>query len=247
MALVVFFLFFNGVLIAAFLHQRWRHFRDPAAHPLPRRLTAAQLYSFGFRQLFIVGFLALTWYDGAWTTASVGIDTGPGQLMSSILAGEVGFLGLMLAYALLMFVFRKVPMMRAAASRGNLSVWPRTLRHKILAGIFIMVFNPFTEELVMRGILIHQWTLLLGSATIPIIVGFMLNALLHAYQGWRMQLWHSMFFIVVVYLLFNWGLVAAITAHVFGDVAPILTLRRELRRVRAHRRSLRLARGAQAA
>ena len=51
--------------------------------------------------------------------------------------------------------------MRLAAVRGNLRVWPRKRSLKIVATIFFVVFNPFTEELVMRGILIHQWGLLL--------------------------------------------------------------------------------------
>ncbi len=84
--------------------------------------------------------------------------------------------------------------MRLAAVRGNLRVWPRQRSLKIVATIFFVVFNPFTEELVMRGILIHQWGLLLGSPAVPIVVGLVLNSLLHWYQGWRMQLWHALFF-----------------------------------------------------
>jgi membrane protease YdiL (CAAX protease family) len=138
--------------------------------------------------------------------------------------------------------------MRLAAARGNLSVWPRRRSHKIFAAVFIMGFNPFTEELVMRGILIHQWGLLLGSAVIPVIVGLVLNALLHGYQGWRMQPWHAMYFATSVALLYSpWGLIAAVTAHVLGDVLPFVHLRRNLQRARAAARTARVARAAEVA
>lgn len=241
------FLAFNVLLIAGFLRQRWRYAHDPDAPPLPRRLTGKRVRAFAIRQLLLVGVLAITWVTGDWTAGSVGIDTRSALWIESIVAGETGFLTLMLVYALLLFVSRRQLTMQRAAARGNLFVWPRKRSHKIVAGIFIMGFNPFTEELVMRGVLIHQWSLILGSTVIPIIVGFVLNSLLHWYQGWRMQLWHALYFAMAVYLLYWWGLIAAITAHVFGDAMPILTLRRSLRRIRATQRAARAARAAQAA
>ncbi len=136
---------------------------------------------------------------------------------------------------------RTLGRMRLVAIRGNLRVWPRDRAGKQFAMLFIMVFNPFTEELVMRGILIHQWGLMLGSPAIPIAIGLLLNGALHWYQGWRMQLWHAMFFCIAVILLYSpWGLAAAITAHVFGDVMPFVRLRRQLLRARATRRALRV-------
>ncbi|HEX5162374.1 MAG TPA: CPBP family glutamic-type intramembrane protease [Steroidobacteraceae bacterium] len=245
MALVVFFLAFNVLLVARCLRQEWRQANDPDAPPAPRRMTPDNLRAFGIRQVLLVAVLAFTFLQGSWTLESVGLLP-PMMWLSSILVGEIAFLGLVLAYAGLLFVARRIPAMRAAATRGNLRAWPRKRSHKILAAIFIMVFNPFTEELVMRGILVHHWSLLLGSAVVPVVVGFVLNAALHWYQGWRMQLWHAMYYCLAVYLLFNWDLGAAITAHVFGDVIPFLTLRRELRRVRAARRAARAARARQA-
>jgi hypothetical protein len=210
-------------------------------------MTGEQVYTFGARQLMLVGVLAFGYANGAWTTESVGIRS-PQLWMESILAGELAFLGLMVAHHLLLLATGQMLTMRLAAARGNLYAWPRRRSHKIVAGIFIMAFNPFTEELVMRGILIHQWGLLMGSAAIPIVVGFVLNSLLHWYQGWRMQLWHALYFGVAVGLLYSkWGLLAAITAHVFGDVVPFLVLRRNLLRARAAQRAARAARNSQAA
>src|SRR5688572_14329269 len=242
MALVVFFLAFNCLLVTRFLHGHWQRARDPDAHPLARRLPASAVIGFGVRQLVLVAVLAYSWRVGAWDAASVGVHR-PDLWMESILAGELAFLGLMIGYTLLLRLAGRVPAMRLAAIRGNLRVWPRQRSLKILAAFFFVVFTPFTEELVMRGILIHQWGLLLGSPVLPIVVGLLLNSLLHWYQGWRMQFWHALFFAVAVSLLYSpWGLVAAITAHVFGDLAPVISLRRQLLRARAEQRTARAAR-----
>lgn len=242
MALVVLMLCFNCLLVARFLRGQWRHARDPQSHPLARRLPGSAVISFGVRQLVLVAVLAYTWHAGAWDAASVGVHH-PDLWMESVLAGEIGFLALIVGYSLLLWLGRRIPAMRLAAVRGNLRIWPRTRALKIVATIFFVVFNPFTEELVMRGILIHQWGLLLGSPALPIVVGFALNSLLHGYQGWRMQFWHALFFAVAVGLLYSrWGLIAAITAHVFGDLAPVISLRRQLLRARNEQRKARAAR-----
>ena len=246
MTLVVFFLVFNCLLVGAYFHYRRQH-AAPGAEPVPKRMTGEQLYAFGTRQLMLVTVLAFSYANGAWTTESVGVHS-PQLWLESILVGELAFLGLMAAHHLLLLATGQLQTVLLAAARGNLYAWPRRRSHKIYAGIFIMVFNPFTEELVMRGILIHQWALHMGSAVIPIAVGFVLNSLLHWYQGWRVQLWHALYFAVAVCLLYSkWGLVAAITAHVFGDVLPFVVLRRNLLRARAGRRAARAARAAEAA
>jgi hypothetical protein len=242
MLLVAVFLAFNLVLVATHFRATWKRRRDPAAAPAPRRMTAATLRAFGLRQVLLVAMLAVGYALGGWDAKSVGIAF-PAELwelsLISVLVGELGFLALALAYALLTFVAGRFETMRLAATRGNLLAWPRRRSHKWWAGLFIMGFNPFTEELVMRGILIHQWGLYLGSPAIPIAVGFLLNSALHWYQGWRMQLWHAMFFALAVTLLYQWDLVAAITAHVLGDVAPFIAMKRNLKRARSARREAR--------
>jgi len=210
--------------------------------PPPNRLTHAQLRLFGGRQLLFVAVLLVTFQTGSWTAASVGI---PAQIRwpDTILAGELGFLAVLVGNLLLMLALRRLGPMRLVAARGNLRVWPRGRIAKWFAALFIMVFNPFVEELVMRGVLIHHWGLMLGSPVLPIVVGFVLNGALHWYQGWRMQAWHAMYFAVAVWLLFSpWGLPAAMAAHVLGDVLPILLLKRNLKAAHnARRRALRKA------
>jgi membrane protease YdiL (CAAX protease family) len=237
MSVVLFFLAFNLALVAGYVQTQWRRARMSTPEPEPRRLSDAHLRSFGIRQLAFTLILWLTYLRGDWTPESVGINASTFWL-EAILAGEVGYFAILLVHSGLMWAAGRFGAMRLTAARGNLRVWPRGRRQKWLAALFIMVFNPFTEELVMRGILIHQWGLILGSAVAPIVIGFLLNGALHWYQGWRMQLWHALFFAMAVTLLYSpWGLTAAFAAHVLGDVLPTVHIRRNLLAARKARRT----------
>lgn len=99
-----------------------------------------------------------------------------------------------------------------------------------------LLLNPVTEELLMRGSLIHQLGLMLHLWLVPIAVGFVLNAVLHFYQGWWAQVSHVLFFSLVLGLLYSpMGLAGAIVEHAIADVFPILTLRYQAWRVRRER------------
>jgi hypothetical protein len=227
MGFVLFFLVYN-VLLAARVATRQQ--------PIPRRLSIVSLRNFGIRQLLFSVVLYLGFLSHGVSAAALGI---PARIhwLDTILAGEVGFLVALVANLLLMLALRRLGPMQLVAARGNLRIWPRGRVAKWFAALFIMGFNPFVEELVMRGVLIHQWALLIGSPVMPILVGFVLNGALHWYQGRRMQAWHAMYFGVAVCLLYSpWGLPAAIVAHVLGDVLPVVLLKRNLSAARAARR-----------
>jgi membrane protease YdiL (CAAX protease family) len=233
MGFVLFFLVYNSALAVRVALRRG---------PLPHRLPNASLIGFAARQVAFVVVLYLGFLSHGLTAASVGI---PEHIAwpETILAGELGFLAVLVANLLMMLALRRLGRMRLAAARGNLRVWPRGRAAKWFAAFFIMVVNPFVEELVMRGVLIHLWGELLGSPVLPIAVGCVLNGALHWYQGWRMQAWHAMYFTVAVWLLYSpWGLPAAMAAHVLGDVLPIVLLRRNLKAAHdARRRAMRRA------
>jgi hypothetical protein len=210
--------------------------RDPLP---PRRMTNATLIAFAVMQLTFVAVLLVGFFTRAWTPATLGIsDERP--VIEQVLAGEIAFLAVIIAWGAAVFAAGKLGSARKHASRANLGIWPRGRAQKWAAGLLIMAMNPFTEELAMRGVLIHHWALDLGSPAWPIATGFVLNALLHLYQGWRLQLWHALYFVVAVTLLYSpWGLGAAIVAHVLGDVVPIVTLRRNLSLTRKRARKAR--------
>ncbi|MBC8026631.1 MAG: CPBP family intramembrane metalloprotease [Steroidobacteraceae bacterium] len=244
--LIAFFLVACVALVAEDQYRRWRQRRNPAAATRFRRMNAARLWRFGAQILF-AAVLVAAWKMGAWSLASIGIHH-PERWLDSILVGELGFVMMIVGHSLVLFATRNLPQVRTAGARANARLWPRTAGLKVLTILFICAMNPFIEEIVMRGILIHQWGLALGSPVLPIAVGFVLNALLHLYQGWRLQLWHALFFAMAVTLLYSpYGLTAAIVAHIFGDSLPFLFLRRNLRRARAARIAQRPAKSSTAA
>ena len=242
MTYVVIFLTGMALVAARQVRLFWRRLRGRPVERPPRRLSNRQLASFALMQ-FAFAVLLVAGHGNGWTFESVGLRGLGANGAFTLLAGELAFFVLVIIYFVLVKVAGRCLRMYRAANVANLSIWPRGRAQKWLAGILIMGFNPFTEELVMRGILIHQWGALLGSPLLPIVVGALLNGALHLYQGWRLQLWHALFFTMAVALLYSpWGLGAAITAHVFGDVIPIVTLRRNQRRLRNRRRNERMIR-----
>jgi membrane protease YdiL (CAAX protease family) len=242
MTWVTLFLAVVTLLAGRQVYEFWRRMRGHQAASRPRRLPADKLASIAIVQVALTAWLIAT-YGHLWTFASVGLRPLIPFDGYMILAGELGFLAVILVNLVVLKLTRAFTRLYREGNRANLSIWPREGWAKWLAGILIMGFNPFTEELVMRGILIHQWGELLGSPVVPIIVGALLNGALHLYQGWRLQLWHALFFTMAVALLYSpWGLGAAITAHVFGDVLPIVTLRRNQRRLRSRCRNERMIR-----
>jgi hypothetical protein len=216
----------------------WRHAQRPPT-PAPRRPAPAQVWRIASLQVAAVIALFVLYLRGDWNSASVGFVATNSVLdvLYTILAGEIGFMAVVLSHLAAFALIGRLNVMRQLAARINLALWPRRPRERWVFAVAVMIVNPVTEELILRGVLVYQWGLLLGSPVVPILVAFVLNALLHAYQGWRMQVWHALFFCVAVTLLYSpWGLAAAITAHVFGDVMPFLHMRRNLQKVRAHAR-----------
>ncbi len=149
-------------------------------------------------------------------------------------AGFAAYLALAAGYGAASCWLGVEPALHKASMRANARAWPRARSAKLTALVAIAVVNPVIEELLMRGLLVHQWSLLLGSAQIPIAAGLLFNTGLHAYQGWRVQAWHALFFAPAVALLFSpLGLAGGIGAHFAGDTVPLFTLRRRIRRRRS--------------
>jgi hypothetical protein len=98
------------------------------------------------------------------------------------------------------------------------------------------------EELLFRGVLVYQTSLVLGSAWLPIAAGLAATIGNHWYQGRQAMLFHIPFFAIVVALLFSpLGLAGAIGFHVAGDVLPMFWFRQQLRQFRERHRRVRIA------
>jgi membrane protease YdiL (CAAX protease family) len=97
--------------------------------------------------------------------------------------------------------------------------------------VSVCVLNPLNEELIYRGVLIFAFGNLIGDFTIVIPAAFLLNLVVHLYQGVGTLLFHALFFLTAVAILFSpLGLLGAVSFHFAGDLIPIATFPVQLRR-----------------
>jgi membrane protease YdiL (CAAX protease family) len=114
---------------------------------------------------------------------------------------------------------------------------------KPVAAVAICVLAPVTEELLFRGILVHQLALASGSIAPALAVGLVVNVACHFYQGpWQIPTHAALFALNAVLLFSPLGLIGAIGAHVALNVLVSATLRRQQRRYHARRRQRAIAR-----
>jgi len=118
------------------------------------------------------------------------------------------------------------------------SIYPRDRRQKFYFAIGVYVLNPVIEELMFRGVLVHQFSLAIGAHGLPIAIGLAANLGNHAYQGRTAITTHLPFYLIAVGLLYSpAGLTGAIGFHIAGDIFPFVLLKRDLRAyVARHRR-----------
>jgi len=149
------------------------------------------------------------------------------------------------AYGLLLTLFRVKERLRnrdlpglRATLRGNRVIIPRDQR-LLPAIVAALLINPFAEEFLLRGVLVHLVGTLTGWWIPAVAGGLVVTVILHAYQGRAMIAWHTAFYLAAVGLLFSdAGLWGAFGLHFAGDIVPLLLVRgtfSRLRRLRAER------------
>ena len=118
-------------------------------------------------------------------------------------------------------------------------LWPRKRAERASFYVAVCVLNPITEEMMFRGILIHQVGYLYGSIASALIIGLAVDLGLHLYQGCWALFTHIPFFILTILILYSpFGIVGAIGLHTAADLWPILSMKHSLGRYRLRRRQL---------
>lgn len=127
----------------------------------------------------------------------------------------------------------------AEAYAGARSLWPRSARKQNMLRA-VLTINPFTEELVYRGVLVYYAGNLFERPITFIVVGLAVCLLAHVYQGLRMLWFHFGFYFLAIVLLFSpLGIVGAFGAHLAGDYYPLTKFREQMNAYRSERRRLR--------
>jgi hypothetical protein len=185
--------------------------------PRPSTISAAMLLAWQFLLTFT---LVYTYNEGGWNAELVGIRSELSP-WPSFGAGIGAYFVLTIPFGL---ALRWLGIAQGHAALSFLvvrSFWPRSSVGRVLSTVASCVFNPITEELVYRGILVMLLGRLVHSQALAILVGLVLNLLAHSYQGARALPFHALFYFMVVLFVYSpLGLVGAFGAHFAGDLVP---------------------------
>jgi membrane protease YdiL (CAAX protease family) len=227
--------------------QRYRATRTaahqtPAGRPKLRRQGGAAGHAMLRSQLIFAAIIAFT-AGSHWNMKSVGLVS-EWSIASSFGVGVVAYA----AFALLLTCLVKATGRLAAVEDNNVRVmawlWPRSRPQKASALVGVCLLNPFIEEFMYRGVLVHQLAYAADALPLALALGLVVNLANHAYQGPLAMTSHLPMYLITTALLYSpTGLWGAFGFHFAGDLAPVKLLPRSLERYRArHRREARPAR-----
>ncbi len=210
-----------------------RAWRQRPAGAAPRRARRPDdRWAAGLIQQRVVELSALWsgWMDHGWTLAGVGLAPAV-PAPAAVLAGVGLYLPVLVLVGL--------AVRRWGAERDTvvacLGLWPRSRLGKAVT-LLGLTINPFTEEVIARGLLVFA----LSSRTGPVAavsLGLVLCLGTHLYQGARVLPFHALMYGLFVGLTFSpLGLWGAIGLHLAADLMPWLLLGDALERDRAARR-----------
>jgi membrane protease YdiL (CAAX protease family) len=205
-----------------------RHSRAPL-----RRPTTAIGTVFFRNQVILLLVLFVFLRNDSWTWQSVGFK----QEMPWMVAFAMGVTAYVALISLLTVLVRLQGTFEEQADHTLVNmahIWPRQPAQKMAMILAACLINPVTEELIYRGILVHQLSIAVSNYELPILVGLLVSLGNHAYQGRRSVLLHATFYFVAVGLLFSpAGLMGAIGMHYAGDFVPFASISRGLKSYRA--------------
>lgn len=210
-----------------------------AARAKPRRRTARATLT----HYAIMSLLLWALYSGhAWTRRSVGISRHDSLAVSAI-AGLLIFWALLGLYGVAVQLLNLRESERRANLRIGFGMLPTNARARCIVIAVVCLVNPIVEELIFRGLLVHQSAALYGNLPRALLLGALVNATNHAYQGFRSVPFHLLVYSATVGLMYSrYGLIASIAFHYAGDAVPLLSLQDRLRDYRGARRIARRTR-----
>jgi len=221
--------------LAAVLFLRRRRARRAGSERKWRRFGPALLIYAGWVIALFVGYRG-----GAFTAESVGAST----RVPALVAFATGFGEYFLfqyLWAAGLGVLGLSERVWVAVLRANAAAQPRHRLERIGVALLVMFVNPVTEELMTRGLLVHQLALSVPTG-LAIALGAVVNAIHHAYQGWTLAPVHLLFYAATIALLYSpLGLFGAIGFHFAADAMSVVGQRKSLRAYRELRRQQRKA------
>ncbi|NNE68037.1 MAG: CPBP family intramembrane metalloprotease [Pyrinomonadaceae bacterium] len=108
-------------------------------------------------------------------------------------------------------------------------IWPRNPEQKLAAFAGVCIMNPFTEEVLFRGVLVFLLGEYTGNFILAAVIGLLLSLAAHMYQGgWSIPFQLVFHATAVLIVLSPLGLVACIGFHFAGDLVPVMLLKKSM-------------------
>ncbi|MBN3884815.1 MAG: CPBP family intramembrane metalloprotease [Nostoc sp. JL34] len=200
--------------------------------------------SFGFlilwNQISLISFFSITYILG-WDAPSVGLkfETLP---VFSLIIGLICYCTFVLIVNKILKLLRVSQIVEDDAYLVSVRLIPREKLQRILFLIAVCILNPMTEELIFRGVLVHQLGIYINNYYLTIILGLFVTLGNHIYQGRLHIITHIIFYIFTVTLLYSdVGLIGSIGFHLAGDIYPFMWLKYQVNNYKQRRREERRA------
>jgi membrane protease YdiL (CAAX protease family) len=206
---------------------------------LPRNVLGSGNHIFG-QQLVVLAVIMLVGYFAGIDLYDLGLS----QTFHPIPAFIIGFIVYFIVLSIIEALaagFGLRERMHDLAFETMRLLWPRDPQQKVLAFIAVVLINPFTEEVIYRGVLVHQFGELIDNFWLAALIALVLSLAAHMYQGSWSFPFQMMFHAAAIGLLFSpMGLAACFGFHFAGDLVPVVTLKRSMIEWRKRKRSVRL-------
>ncbi|WP_141699807.1 CPBP family intramembrane glutamic endopeptidase [Nostoc sp. KVJ20] len=200
--------------------------------------------SFGFyilwNQISLISFFSITYILG-WDAPSVGLKFEILPVFSLII-GLICYYIFVLVVNKILNILRVSQIVENDAYLVSVRLIPRQKLQRTLFLIAVCILNPITEELIFRGVLVHQLGIYINNYYLAISLGLFVTVGNHIYQGRLHIITHIIFYVFTVTLLYSdVGLVGSIGFHLAGDVYPFMRLKYEANNYKKRRREERRA------
>ena len=221
--------------------QRYRAARATARHapsgrPKLRRQSSATGHAMLRSQLIFAAIIIYT-AGSHWNMESVGLVP-QWSIANSFAVGFAAYVAFALLLTWLLKATGRLPAIEDNNLRVMAMLWPRARGQKASALVGVCLLNPFIEEFMFRGVLVHQLAYAADALPLALALGLVMNLANHAYQGPLAMTSHLPMYLITAALLYSpAGLWGAFGFHFAGDLAPVKLLPHSIRRYAArHRR-----------
>lgn len=225
--------FFSGISQRQLIKKQSREKSLKVERPKP-----SSSYSILIVQITLIIFFSIS-YNAGWNFTSVGLKIEIAPIIS-LIVGNICYILFLFALTKILSILKFLEATEDDTYQVMVRLIPRQKLPKILFLISVCIFNPITEELMFRGILVHQLGLFLNNNWFSIVLGLLVNLGNHIYQGKLQITTHIIFYLFAVALLYSpFGLIGAIGFHFSGDILPFLLLKQNAINYRNRRRNKR--------